>query len=56
MYNGTGYSDYYNMNSPYVWAGTDKYTCGKYVEDGKFDPYCVDQQPGGAVLLSEIMS
>ena len=56
MYNGTGYSDYYNINSPYVWAGTDKYTCGKYVEDGKFDPYCVDQQPGVAVLLNEIMS
>ena len=32
------------------------YTCGKYVEDGKFDPNCVDQQPGVAVLLNEIMS
>lgn len=56
MYNGTGYSDYFNMNSPYVWAGTDRYTCGKYVADGVFDPDVVDRQVGVAVLLDAIMS
>ena len=50
-YNGTGYRDYHNMNSPYVWAGTDKYTSGKYVSDGSFKANVVDDQVGVAVLL-----
>lgn len=50
-YNGTGYRDWHNMNSPYVWAGTDKYTTGKYVSDGSFKANVVDDQVGVAVLL-----
>lgn len=49
-YNGLGY---YNrgLPSPYVWAGTDQYSRGKYVRDGVFDPHYVDQQLGCAALL-----
>lgn len=49
-YNGLGYA---NMDrpSPYVWAGTDQYTSGKYVSDGVFSPATVDTQLGCAGLL-----
>lgn len=44
-FNGYGYA---NMGrpSPYVWAGTNIYTQGKYVADGVYDPQAVDQQVG----------
>lgn len=49
-YNGLGY---YNkgLPSPYIWAGTDQYTSGKYISDGKFSATTVDQQLGCAGLL-----
>jgi lysozyme family protein len=49
-YNGLGYRKR-GLPSPYLWAGTDQYTSGKYVADGKFDPNFVDQQLGAAALL-----
>ena len=49
-YNGLGYASK-GLPSPYVWAGTDQYTAGKYVADGKYDPNHVDQQLGVAGLL-----
>ncbi|RZN21941.1 hypothetical protein [Bradyrhizobium sp. Leo121] len=50
LYNGAGYANR-GKPSPYLWAGTDQYTAGKYVADGKYDPNHVDQQPGCAGLL-----
>ena len=49
-YNGLGY---YRMGkpSPYLWAGTNQYSKGKYVSDGKYDPNHVDTQLGCAGLL-----
>jgi lysozyme family protein len=49
-YNGMGYA---NMGrpSPYIWAGTDQYSSGKYVRDGVYDPNAVDRQLGCAGLL-----
>ncbi len=49
-YNGLGY---YNKGvpSPYIWAGTNQYTKGKYVRDGVYDPNHVDTQLGCAGLL-----
>ncbi len=49
-YNGLGY---YNKGvpSPYLWAGTNQYTKGKYVQDGVYDPNHVDTQLGVAGLL-----
>ncbi len=52
-YNGFGYKNN-GLVSPYVYAGTDQYTSGKFVADGSYDPTCVDQQPGVAVLLEAI--
>ncbi len=49
-YNGLGYRKK-GLPSPYLWAGTDQYTSGKYVADGKFDPNAVDQQIGAAAIL-----
>lgn len=49
-YNGLGYRKK-GRPSPYLWAGTDQYTKGKYVADGKFDPNHVDTQLGVAALL-----
>lgn len=49
-YNGFGYK-YRNIESPYLWNGTNLYTKGKFVADGKFDPNAVSKQVGGAVIL-----
>jgi lysozyme family protein len=54
MYNGLGYASK-GVPSPYLWAGTNQYTSGKYVKDGVYDPGHVDQQLGCvAMLLSMI--
>lgn len=49
-YNGLGYAAK-DLPSPYLWAGTDQYTKGKYVRDGVYDPEHVDTQLGVAGLL-----
>ena len=49
-YNGLGYRKK-GLPSPYLWAGTDQYSKGKYVADGKFDQNHVDTQLGVAALL-----
>jgi len=32
------------MHSPYLFAGTDVYRCGKFIRDGRYDPTAIDQQ------------
>jgi len=49
-YNGLGYAGK-GLPSPYLWAGTDQYTKGKYVRDGVYDPNAVDSQLGCVGLL-----
>ncbi len=49
-YNGLGYRRM-GVPSPYLWAGTDQYSKGKYVADHKYDPNHVDTQLGCAGLL-----
>lgn len=49
-YNGLGYSAK-GVPSPYIWAGTNQYTKGKYVADHVYDPEHVDTQLGCAGLL-----
>lgn len=51
LYNGTGYTDYRNTASPYVYSGTDVYISGKYASDGEYDPELVDKQPGIYLLV-----
>ncbi len=53
-YNGLGYRKR-GLPSPYVWAGTNNYSSGKYVRDGVFDPNAVDQQLGVAVMLQALL-
>lgn len=38
LYNGTGYEDYHNEVSPYIWGATNHQQWGKYVSDG-LSPY-----------------
>jgi lysozyme family protein len=52
-YNGLGYRKK-GVPSPYVWAGTDQYTGGKYVKDGVYDPNYVDQQLGVAAMVNAL--
>ena len=52
-YNGFGYSRM-GRPSPYVWGGTNQYTSGKYVSDGKYDAGTVDSQPGCASLIGQL--
>lgn len=49
-YNGLGYWRK-GIPSPYIWAGTNQYTRGKYTSDGHFSATAVDQQLGCAGLL-----
>jgi lysozyme family protein len=49
-YNGVGYRNR-GLPSPYLWSGSQHYTKGKYVADGKFDPNAVSSQLGAAVVL-----
>lgn len=49
-YNGLGYAAK-GVPSPYVWAGTDQYSKGKYVADHVYDPNVVDPQLGVAGVI-----
>ena len=49
-YNGVGYHNK-GIYSPYIWSGTNHYTCGKYAEDGIYDRSLKDQQLGVAAII-----
>lgn len=52
-YNGLGYANK-GRSSPYVWAGTNQYSRGKYVADGQYSSTAIDTQPGCANLVATI--
>lgn len=52
-FNGFGYRAK-GVNSPYLWAGTNRYSSGKYVADHVFDPGAVDKQLGSMAVLSRL--
>lgn len=54
-FNGYGYTQYRNINTPYLWSGTNHYESGKYVADGRYNPNAISAQIGVAPLLSEIL-
>lgn len=55
-WNGWGYMlNHDDINSPYLWAGTNHYERGKYASDGLYDPNLVSQQVGGAALLRALI-
>jgi lysozyme family protein len=53
-YNGWGYRLYRGIQSPYLWSGTQHYSRGKYVADGKWSASAVSGQTGCAPLLARI--
>ena len=52
-YNGWGYLG--KCNSPYVWSWSNLYASGKYVADGEFSASAVDQQPGCAPMIWQMI-
>lgn len=56
VFNGTGYSKYRGINSPYIWSGSNHYSAGKYVADGVYSKTAVSGQIGVALMLKEILS
>lgn len=54
-YNGWGYRKYHpEVLSPYLWSGSQLYSAGKYVADGRWSDSAVSQQLGAAVLLRRL--
>ena len=49
-YNGFGYRAF-NINSPYLWSGSNLYTAGKFTSDGIFSPTAVSDQIGAMTIL-----
>ena len=54
-YNGWGYRNK-AIFTPYLWAGTNHYSAGKYVADGVFSRTAVDRQLGCMPLLKRLMA
>lgn len=54
-FNGFGYRRH-GIKSPYLWAATNHYTCGKFVRDGVFNASTVDSQLGGMAILRRMMN
>ncbi|HET7437520.1 MAG TPA: peptidoglycan-binding protein [Thermoanaerobaculia bacterium] len=52
-YNGMGYRKR-AVPSPYLWSGSQHYTRGKYVADGRYDANAKSSQVGAAVLLKNL--
>lgn len=55
-YNGLGYRMYHSeVNTPYLWSGTQHYTSGKYVGDGEWSSTAVSKQIGIVALLRRLL-
>lgn len=52
-FNGAGYRSR-GINSPYLWAGSQHYSKGKFIADGKFSKTAVSDQLGAALLLHSL--
>lgn len=52
-FNGFGYVNK-GINSPYVWSGSNLYSAGKYVADGRYDANHVDKQLGVMPIMRRI--
>jgi lysozyme family protein len=53
-YNGTGYRQH-DIYTPYLWSGTNHYTKGRYIQDGKFSATTTSAQIGCAPILSFLL-
>lgn len=52
-FNGWGYRAH-GIPTPYLWAGSQHYTSGKFIRDHVFDEHAVSGQIGAAVLLNRM--
>lgn len=55
LYNGVG-SRNRGIHTPYLWAGSQHYTAGKYIADHVWSPTAVSRQIGAAVMLRLMMN
>lgn len=54
-YNGFGYRRFHSSTlSPYLWSGSQHYSKGKYVADGRWSASAVSGQIGACVLLKKL--
>lgn len=53
-YNGYGYRGK-GINTPYLWAGSNHYTKGKYIADHVYSKTAVSDQIGSALILRGII-
>lgn len=54
-YNGWGYRLYHSaVLSPYLWSGTNHYSRGKYVADGKWSSSAVSAQSGAMAIIKRL--
>lgn len=54
-YNGLGYRKR-GLQSPYVWAGTDRYSGGMFVSDGDYNASARDRRVGVAAIVKSLTS
>lgn len=54
-FNGYGYRQWRGIHSPYLWAGTNHYSAGKYVADGQYSATAVSKQAGAAGVMRLIL-
>lgn len=54
LFNGFGYRGH-GIHSPYLWAGTNNYSSGKYVADGVWSASAVDQQLGIVPVMRKMI-
>lgn len=54
-YNGFGYR-IRGLASPYLWSFSDRYSSGKFVQDGVFSFEAVSKQCGAAVILKRLIA
>lgn len=55
-YNGWGYrNNHPEVLSPYLWCGSNLYSRGKYVADGRWSDTAVSNQIGAAVILRRLV-
>lgn len=53
-FNGLGYQKYRDINSPYMWSGSNHYERGKYTADSRYSRIAVDKQIGVATILKRM--
>lgn len=55
LYNGSGYRRFHPETlTPYLWSGSNHYTRGKYVADGKWSATAVSGQSGAMPLIKRL--